>query len=43
MALHLPGFTRDHSHAVLVGRVVAVSVEAVKIVDGLAGLRLLEG
>jgi len=43
MALHLPGFTRDHSHADLVGRVVAVNVETVKIVDGLAGLKLLEG
>ena len=40
MALHLPGFTRDHSPADLVGRVVAVSVETVTIVDGLAGLPL---
>ena len=42
MALHLPGFTHDHSHADLVGRVVAVSVETVAIVDGLAGLSLAE-
>ena len=42
MALHLPGFTRDHSPADLVGRVVAVSVESVAIVDGLAGLSLVE-
>ncbi len=40
MALHLPGFTHDHSHADLVGRVVVVSVETVAIVDGLAGLPL---
>ena len=39
-ALHLPGFTHDHSHADLVGRVGAVSVETVAIVDGLAGLPL---
>ena len=37
MALHLPGFTHDHSHADLVGRVVVVSVETVAIVDGLGG------
>ena len=42
MALHLPGFTHDHSHADLVGRVVVVSVETVAIVDGLAGLGLAE-
>ena len=42
-ALHLPGFTHDHSHADLVGRVVAVSVETVAIVDGLAGLSLAKG
>ena len=41
-ALHLPGFTHDHSHADLVGRVVVVSVDTVAIVDGLAGLPLLE-
>ncbi len=39
----LPGFTHDHSHADLVGRVVAVSVETVRIVDGLAGLSLAKG
>ena len=37
MALHLPGFTHDHSHADLVGRVVVVSVETVAIVDGPGG------
>ena len=41
MVLHLPGFTHDHSHADQVGRVVALSVATVKIVDGLAALPLL--
>ncbi len=35
--------SHDHSHADLVGRVVAVSVETVAIVDGLARLPLLAG